>query len=93
MKRSLIRTANKPIGAIRNSAGATDHVITDSIMSIGFKTVIIKTAISDHLPIFFSCVVIALRPLNNSYIDILLLSGLIQCKYLSKNYLRKIGMK
>ena len=55
----LIPTVNKPICVIRNIATAVDHIITNSVINAKFKTGIIKTDISNHLPIFFifKCVV------------------------------------
>ena len=49
----LIPTVNKPTRVTRNTATATDHIITNSVINAEFKTGIIKTDISDHFPIFF----------------------------------------
>ena len=55
----LIPAVNKPTRYARNTATAIDHIITNSVIYAEFKTGIIKTDISDHLPVFliFKCVV------------------------------------
>ena len=49
----MIPTINKPTRVTRQAASAIDHIITNSVMHTGFKSVIIKTDISDHFPVFF----------------------------------------
>ena len=58
-RRSLISTINKTTRVTKNTATAIDHIITNSVINAEFKTGIIKTDISNHLPIFFifKCVV------------------------------------
>ena len=58
-RHGFISTINKPTRVTRNTATAIDHNITNSVKNTEFKTVIIKTDISDHFPMFFlfTCVV------------------------------------
>ena len=55
----MISTTNKPTHVTRQTASATDHIITNSIMHTGCKSGSIKTDISNHLP--FSFIVSILR--------------------------------
>ena len=57
----MVLTTNKPTHVTRQIASATDHIITNSKMHTGFKSGILKTDISDHLPIFFYCKYIAAK--------------------------------
>ena len=58
-RHGLIPTVNKLTRATRNTATAIDQIITNSVINAEFKTGIIKTDISNHVPIFFifKCVV------------------------------------
>ena len=55
----LIPTVNKATRVTRNTATATHHIITNSVINAEFETGIIKTDISDHFSVFFilTCVV------------------------------------
>ena len=55
----MIPTINKPTHVTRQTAGAIDHIITNSTMHTGFKSGIKKADISDHFPIFFCYMYIA----------------------------------
>ena len=48
----LIPVINKPTRVTRKSATAIDHIITNSISLSNFTTGIIKTDMTDHMPIF-----------------------------------------
>ena len=50
----MIPTINKPTRVTRNTSTAIDHIVTNSIINTKIKTVIVKTDISDHFPIFYS---------------------------------------
>ena len=52
-RHGLIPTVNKPARVTRNTATAIDHIITNSVINVEFKTGIIKTGISNHFPVFF----------------------------------------
>ena len=58
-RHDLIPTVNKPTSVLRNTATAIDHIITNSVIDVEFKTDIIKTDVLDHFPILFifKCVV------------------------------------
>ena len=58
-RHGFISTINKLTRVTRNTATAIDHNITNSIINTEFKTVIVKTDISDHFLVFFifTCVV------------------------------------
>ena len=51
---SLIPMINKPTRITKRTATATDH-ITNSFVSPSVTTGIIKSGLSDHLPIFITC--------------------------------------
>ena len=52
---NMIPLTNKPTRVTRHSANAIDHIITNSVTGHNdFKTVIIKTDLSDHFPIVFA---------------------------------------
>ena len=57
----LIPTVNRLTRLARNTASPIDYNITNSVINAKFKTGIIKTDISDHLPIFFIFICIADR--------------------------------
>ena len=48
----MIPTTNKPTRVTRNTATAIDHIITNTVVDIQFKSGIIQTDLSDHFPIF-----------------------------------------
>ena len=48
----MISAINKPTRVTRQTASTIDHIIKNSIMHTGFKSGIIKTDISDHVPVF-----------------------------------------
>ena len=50
-QRNLKRTKNKPTRVEKNSAVATDHIITSCVWTCDFKTAILKTDSTDHFPI------------------------------------------
>ena len=50
-QRNLIPTINKPTRVGKNSAVAIDHIITDYVLTCDFKTAVLKTDLTDHLPI------------------------------------------
>ena len=47
----LVSIINKPTGLTNKTISSIDHIITNSVFNIDFKTVIIRTNISDHFPI------------------------------------------
>ena len=49
----MIPTINEHVRVARQTASTTDCIITNSIMHTAFKSGIIKTDISDNLPLFF----------------------------------------
>lgn len=49
----MIPAINKFMRVARQIACVIDNIITNSIMHTGFKSGIMKTDISDHIPIFF----------------------------------------
>ena len=51
-RHNLIPTVNNPTRVTRNTATATDNIITNSVIKAEFKTGIIKTDVSDPFPIF-----------------------------------------
>ena len=52
---NMIPLTNKPARVTRHSANAIDHIITNSVTDHNdLKSVIIKTDLSDHLPIVFA---------------------------------------
>ena len=52
---NMIPLTNKPTRATKHSANAIDHIITNSVTDRNdFKSVIIKTNLSDHFPIVFA---------------------------------------
>ena len=52
---NMIPLRNKPIQVTRHSANAIDHIITNSVVDHNnFKSVIIKTDLSDHFSIVFA---------------------------------------
>ena len=50
-QRNLMPTINKPTRVEKNSATTIDHIITDYVLTCDFKTVILKTDLTDHFPI------------------------------------------
>ena len=52
----MISSIKNPIRATKKTTTAIDHFITNSFVENTFKTVIIKSNVSDHFPIciFFS---------------------------------------
>ena len=51
---NMIPLRNKPIQVTRHSTNAIDHIITNSVVDHNnFKSVIIKTDLSDHFSIVF----------------------------------------
>ena len=61
-QRNLIPTINKPKRVGKNSATAIDHIKTGYVRTCDFKTVILKTDLTDYFPI-----VIALKNDGPSY--------------------------
>ena len=52
---NMIPLTNKPTWVTKHSANAIDHIITNSAIGRNdFKSVIIKTDLSDHFPIVFA---------------------------------------
>ena len=49
----MIPAINKPTRVTRKTATAIDHILTNSLFDTFFKTVIFKSDISDHFPIWF----------------------------------------
>ena len=49
----MIPTINEHARVARQTASTIDYIITNSIMHTAFKSGIIKTDISDNLPLFF----------------------------------------
>ena len=60
---SMITTINKPTRVGKNSATAIDHIIANCIVDCQFKTVILKTDVTDDFPI-----AVALRERMNRFI-------------------------
>ena len=50
---SMIPTVNKPTRLTRHAATAIDNIITNCIFNSDFKSVIVKTDLSNHFPIIF----------------------------------------
>ena len=50
----LVPTTNKPTRVTNKTISAIDHIITNSIYNNDFKTAIIRTDITDHLPIIYA---------------------------------------
>ena len=50
---SMIPTINKPTRVTKHTATAIDNIITNRIINSDFKSAIVKTDLSDHLPIIF----------------------------------------
>ena len=50
---SMMLIINKPTRITKNTATAIDYIFINSVTTTKFKTVIIKSDISDHFPIFF----------------------------------------
>ena len=65
----LIPTVNRSTRVARNTASPIDHNITNSVINAKFKTGIIKTDISNHLPIFFVFILLLIetRPGKNPH--------------------------
>lgn len=51
---NLIPNMKKPTRLTKNTATAIDHTITNSVFDNDFKGVIVKTDISDHVPMIFA---------------------------------------
>ena len=49
----MIPEINKPTRVTRKTATIIDHILTNSLFDTFFKTVIFKSDISDHFPIWF----------------------------------------
>ena len=49
----MIPTINKPNCVTRKTATATDHILRNSFIDTVFKTAILKTDISDQIPICY----------------------------------------
>ena len=47
-QRNLIPIIKKPTRVGKNSAAATDHIITDYVLTCDFKAAILKTDLKDH---------------------------------------------
>ena len=49
----MISAINKPSRVTQKTATTIDHILTNSLTDTAFKTVIFKSDISDHFPIYF----------------------------------------
>ena len=52
-RNGMIPTINKPTRITRTTTTAIDHILTNSFIDRNLKTVIFKSDISDHFPIYF----------------------------------------
>ena len=50
---SMILTINKPMRVTKHTATTIDNIITNCTLNCDFKSAIVKTDLSDHLPIIF----------------------------------------
>ena len=53
----MITTINKPTRVTRKTATSIDHILTNQLINVNFKTAIFKTDLSDH---FSGCIIISL---------------------------------
>ena len=50
---SMAPTINKPTRVTKHTATIIDKIITNCILSINFKSALVKKYLSDHIPIIF----------------------------------------
>ena len=91
---SMIATTKKPTRVTKHTATAIDNIITNCIINSDFKSAIVKTDLSDLLPVIFINELIRV-PIQgmiweNVYTnEILLKTHLIA---LNKHYLKHLGI-
>ena len=89
----IIPTISKPIRLIKNTATATDHIITNIVVDTEFKSGIIQRNLLDHFLVI--CTLHTYENKLKKTMNILLIRDImtnIQQTYLSKNCMKQHGI-